>query len=196
VERREIMRAPSLWPVRARRFCAAALLGLAVQPAAPQRTLEYDVKSAFLYNFLTFVEWPASAFTTPTSPLRVCLLDVDPFRGVFHAVVRGETVQGRPVEVDRLGDGMSASGCHVLFVPAGREAQLAVRVPALRGLPILIVGETPRVLQLCGALTIAVEGERVPFDANTAAFTERRLTASSKLLRVARSAIADGRGCR
>jgi len=41
-------------------------------PAADER-LEYQVKAAFLLNFTKFIEWPASAFDTPDSPIVICI---------------------------------------------------------------------------------------------------------------------------
>ena len=34
---------------------------------------EYQVKAAFLYNFVKFVDWPSSAFTSPNQPLAICV---------------------------------------------------------------------------------------------------------------------------
>ena len=35
-----------------------------------QRSLEYEVKAAFLYNFFQFVEWPPEALRAPACPGR------------------------------------------------------------------------------------------------------------------------------
>jgi hypothetical protein len=34
---------------------------------------EYQVKAALLYNFVKFVDWPSSAFTSPNQPLAICV---------------------------------------------------------------------------------------------------------------------------
>ena len=56
------------------------LLGLGA-PASlrAQISREYDVKAAFLYNFITITEWPEEAFTTPESPYVIGVVGYDPF---------------------------------------------------------------------------------------------------------------------
>ena len=41
---------------------------------------EARLKSAFIFNFAKFVEWPADAFAEPNSPLVVCIVGQDPLR--------------------------------------------------------------------------------------------------------------------
>jgi hypothetical protein len=70
---------------------AVLIAGAAGVRAAPQRNLEYEVKGAFLYNFLTFIDWPDRAFAHPSSPFRLCLLGRDPFGPAIDQLVRGES---------------------------------------------------------------------------------------------------------
>lgn len=177
--------------MRSRTPVAVLLLAAALWAPAPlvaQRNLEYEVKGEFLYNFLTFIEWPPAAFPQPDAPLRVCMLGADPFGGSFDAIVRGEKVGAHPIAVERLKDDRAAGTCHVLFVSHLDDARLAAVVRATAHQPVLIVGESRRVLELCGAIALVVDGERVRFDINIPALLDRNLKASSKLLRVAREA--------
>lgn len=157
--------------------------------AAAQRTLEYEVKAAFLYNFLSFIEWPPPAFAKPDSPLRVCVIGGDPFGGALDANVRNEQVRGgHPVVVDHIKDESQIAGCHVLFVPQMDETPLASVMRAADRPYLLVVGESRRVLELCGAIAFVLDGERVRFDINRSSLNARGLKANSKLLRVAREA--------
>ena len=54
----------------------ATAAGLAFAPGAAnagEASLEYAVKANFLYKFGPFVDWPATAFATPSSPFTICL---------------------------------------------------------------------------------------------------------------------------
>jgi len=53
---------------------------------------------------------------------------------------------------------------------------------------LLVVGESRRVLELCGTIAFVLDGERVRFDINRSSLADRDLKANSKLLRVAREA--------
>src|SRR5688572_27895567 len=88
-----------------RRSLLAAVFALcfmlaSTQAAAPAR--EYRVKAVFLFNFSRFVEWPESAFSAPGAPFVVGVFGHDPFGGELEAVMRGETVGGRALEVRRV----------------------------------------------------------------------------------------------
>src|SRR5688572_20007690 len=48
---------------------------------------EYQVKAVFLFNFVQFVDWPATAFPSPDAPIRIGVLGVDPFSGALEAAV-------------------------------------------------------------------------------------------------------------
>src|SRR5688500_17498304 len=82
----------------------------AAQPDVP----EYDLKAAFLYNFVKFVDWPQDAFVGERTPLTLCVFGEDPFGRSLDAVVRGERVGERELVVQRT-DGLDdLDACHVL----------------------------------------------------------------------------------
>ena len=154
--------------------------------AQTSSTLESQVKAAFVYNFLNFIEWPASPYARADEPFRVCVVGGDPVSEELVVAVRGETVAGRKILVERLKDESEAGSCRVVFVPLTDEIRLPslMRATAKRG--VLVVGESKRVLDACGSIALVVEDSRVRFDVNMAALRSQNLKVSSKLLRVAR----------
>src|SRR5262245_8768724 len=76
---------------------------------------EYSVKAAFLLNFARYTEWPATAFSSSTTPLVLCIVGDDPFGQVLDTV-EGKPVRGRPIRIER---NMAAAGmrsCHIAFI--------------------------------------------------------------------------------
>lgn len=172
---------------------AATLCALALPPAArvhgsAQQHLEYQVKAAFLYNFVSFIEWPASAFAQPGDPFRVCIIGFDPFGAELDGMQR-EQVGGRRIVVERLKHEEASARCRVLFLSATDDARLRTVRRAAAGRGVLIVTETRRSLDNCAGIALIVDDGRVRFDVNTAALRSERLVASSKLLRVAREVV-------
>lgn len=151
-----------------------------------QRSLEYEVKAAFLYNFVQFVEWPPEALRAG-EPFRLCLAGENPFGGVLERTVAGEQAAGRPIAVEVLGANAAPSLCQVLFVPRSQSSRTAALLRAAGDAAVLTVGESPRFLDAGGLLNFVVEGGHVRFDINADAATARDLRISSKLLRVART---------
>jgi len=156
--------------------------------AQSRPSLEYLVKAEFLANFLTFIEWPSTAVSQPADPFHLCVVGNDPFGSALDQAVRGEQAAGHPITIDRPRDDAIGS-CHLLFVSGLEEARLAAVVRgAARRSGVLVVGESRRVLQLCGHVAFVLDGDRVRFDINLSALASHGLKASSKLLRVAREA--------
>src|SRR5260370_41881790 len=80
------------WLLRLAVLCAAARSAAAQTGAAT----EYQVKAVFLFNFAQFVDWPADAFSGPTTPLVIGVLGDDPFGDFLDQTVRHEHLGGRP----------------------------------------------------------------------------------------------------
>jgi len=164
---------------------AVAALGAGTLRA---QDLEYPVKAAFLYNFLSFIEWSPAPAGSAGAPFRVCIIGADPFGKTLDDMVKGERVGHRPIEVARPADEEAAATCQVVFVARTDDARLPTIVRMAAGKGVLIVGETAKVLPACGAIAFVQEGERLRFDVNINAIRRQGLRASSKLLRVARDA--------
>jgi len=169
---------------------AALSLSAPAAPAAaarsPEKELEYKVKAAFLYNFAKFVEWPAAVFPEPRSPFNLCVLCDDPFGPSLDQTVAGESIDGRPIAVQRGARLAELKGCHLLFVSRSERERQRESLAALRDSAVLTVGDAGRFLDDGGMIDFVLEGNRVRFEVNLAAVEKSRLKISSKLLRLAR----------
>ena len=118
-------------------------LSLVAARAQPPASKEYQIKAVFLFNFVQFVEWPETAFSSPEAPIRIVVLGDDPFGGALDAAVQGEKVRGRSLVIQRARDLREAGECHLLYVgPSEREAMGAI-ISALETRPVLTVGDMP-----------------------------------------------------
>lgn len=158
--------------------------GIAPQPP-PGANLEYQVKAAYILNFLSFVEWPDTAFETASTPFRLCVVGSDPFGGALEGTMKGESFQGHAVVVERVAPGEAAPPCQLLFVPASAEAADLLRTTV--SAPILTIGESDGFLRNGGVVAFVIEQGHVRFDVNRASAERRGLKLSSRLLRVARN---------
>lgn len=176
------------------RRLASAILIVAIArplPLGAQRGLEYEVKAAFIYNFIQFVMWPGT-MSESSAPFRVCLYNENPFGMTLERTVRGEQVNGRPIVVERIDAGSPVARCQILFVPQSQSDLSGVAVRAASAGPVLTVGESPDFLSVGGMINLFVEGGRVRFDVNLPAAAAQDLTLSSRLLRVARNTSEGG----
>jgi hypothetical protein len=145
---------------------------------------EYQVKAAFLYNFVKFVEWPETPVVQEGAIL-LCMLGKDPFGGALERVVEGKTVNGRPLVIRRIGDIAAARSCQVLFVSASEAGRVSEITRAVRGWNVLTVSEIDRFSERGGIITFLMEGQKVRFQINPKTAASAGLKISSKLLQLA-----------
>jgi hypothetical protein len=170
-----------------RRWPAAVLLALllAAPGAAPAQTAgEYEVKAAFLYNFTKFVDWPAAAFPDSGS-FKICVLGDDPFGGSLEAVA-GEQVGSRKLKVMRTDSVSRSVGCQILFISHSEKDRLQQILAAVKGTPVLTVGDSKDFAEEGVIINFILEGTRERFEINTVSADRAGLRISSKLLQLAK----------
>jgi len=157
-------------------------LGLSAQAASPK---EYQLKAVFLFNFAQFVEWAPQAFPDAQAPLVIGVLGRDPFGAYLDETVRGETVNDRPLVVQRYGRVEDIHTCHVLFISESETDRLEQILASLSGRSILTVSDTES-FALRGVMIrmITVEN-KIRLRINLEAAQAANLKISSKLLRPA-----------
>jgi hypothetical protein len=174
---------------RARQAALAAAAAVALLPAsgrAEQRTTtaEDAIKATFLFNFTKFVEWPP---IDSAEPFRICVAAEPAFADALDRIIGGETTQGRPMTRVLLAAPDAARGCQILFIGRGESEHLDRWFAAVKGAPVLLVGESRAFWDHGGHINFVLDENHVRFDVNQDTASRAGLTITSKLLRVARS---------
>jgi hypothetical protein len=167
--------------------CALAF-GLMTAPARAQSaaTREYQIKAVFLFNFLQFVEWPATAFPGPDTPLLIGVLGDDPFGPALEEAVRGETVHNRRLLVRRSQRLDDLQDCQLLFISKSENRRVGEILSQLNGRPVLTVSELDGFARRGGVIAFYPDGKKVRFEINPASARLRGLKMSSELLGLGR----------
>lgn len=174
-------------------LAAAGLICLALMPGAiatahaqvQVQVQEYALKAAFLSKFGLYVEWPSSAFSSPTSPFNLCVAGDDPFGKLLDKAVAGERINGRNVVIRRLKTVGRDSGCHLLYI-GGSDAQSGVQIiEAVRGSSVLTVSGVRGYGSGAGIIDFVISDNRVRFDIDDEAAAQNGLVISSKLMSLA-----------
>jgi hypothetical protein len=155
--------------------------GIAAEPRPPAP--EYQVKAAFLFNFAQFVEWPREALDGADSPIVIGVLGENPFGDYLDELVRNEQINGHPLHVRRFARVEEVGPCHILFVSRSEAAKLERIIAALRGRPLLTVGEMENFCRLGGIVRFTTESGRIRLRISVETARASRLVISSKLLR-------------
>ena len=161
---------------------SALLLSGTLQAAAPT---EYQLKAVFLFNFAQFVDWPQESFPEAQTPLVIGVLGEDPFGTYLDEIVSGETVNNRPLEIQRYRRVDEIKTCHILFISQSESKQLEQIVAALKGRSILTVSDSAGFTRQGGMIRFVTDKNKLRLRINLEAATAANLTISSKLLRPA-----------
>lgn len=158
--------------------------GLAQAQARPD-ALEQQVKAAYLYNFLGFVEWPADAFATPEDPLQIGVMEADALADQLVRTIAGRTVRGRPLAVRKLRRADPPADLHLLFVGAMPKSHLADVLAVAHRHAELLVTEVDGALQHGSMINFVLAEERLRFEVAPKTAEQSGLTISARLLAAA-----------
>jgi hypothetical protein len=158
-----------------------------VQAAQPS---EYEVKGAFVYNFIKFVEWPPTAFISADSSIDLYVLGQDLLADQIETLA-GKTAQGRKIVVKRFTRLSDLEKCHVLYISRSESEVLPQILRALRDWNALIMGDTKDFAHLGGMMNFVRSENRVSFEVNVDAAERAGLKINAQLLKLAKI-IRDG----
>jgi hypothetical protein len=140
---------------------------------------EYEIKAAFIYNFLRYIEWP-----TPRNAYTVGIWGTDPFEGGLDQF-QTKPLGGKNITVRAVKSAKDAKGCDVVFISPSESAQIESLLSALKGTPVLTISDGASFVDKGGQIGFTTERNRVRFIVNTDALQQSDLKASSNLLKLA-----------
>ena len=175
---------------RLRRRAAISLLVWGFAIGFPSRAQEagptqYQIKAAFLYNFVKFVEWPAQAYAGPSSPTVIGVLGENVFGEDLEKTLRSKVINHHPLEFKVFDSVMDVTNCHVLFISPSERRRFPEILGALRTKSVLTVSDSERFLQDGGMINFIIVDRRVRFQINNEPATKAGLIISSDLLNLA-----------
>lgn len=191
-------------------LCLAVLAGSATGsnvPAEEAVRIEYEVKAAFLYNFIRFVEWPTKTFDV-NEPIVVGIVGEDRFVDAFEPakdkLVKAKTVvlrrfgslqeQSSSEDQNRLAVDMQIQNlkkCDVVFVSSSEKKYMRDILKALEGAAVLTVGETEGFLESGGMINFVVEDGKICFEINAGAAEHAGLEMRARFMHLAKRVVRE-----
>lgn len=153
------------------------------QGAQIRSPLEYQVRAAYLFKFLPFVEWPDPQ--AGDEPFAVCIVGDSPFGTELEQLAAQQRVNGHAPVVRRLRRVSRSSGCRMLYMGEAAEQSASEILRSVRGTPCLTISEDDT--DDDSVIQFQVRDNRVRFSVNLDAASRNGLTLSSKLLGLALS---------
>ncbi len=187
-------------------------LALFVVPIAAEalpesvQSREYQIKAAFLYNFIRFVDWPEEKTADSNEPIIIGIIGKNPFGNAFEPI-KGKKVKDGKIVVKwfKSFEELKKSGkkgkpslnreiealreCHLLFICSSEKKKEIIE--ALKDSYVLTVGETADFLEVGGIINFIVEEKKIRFEINVTAAGKAGLKVRSKLLRLAKRVVKE-----
>jgi hypothetical protein len=186
--------APAFWenlaPVNGlRAFVLLTLAGALVWPAGlrAQSALqhEYEIKAAYLYNFINYIDWPANTLPPAGGTITIGIVGENPFGPAINPL-KGKQIKGRTLAVKQVATAKDLESCQIVFVSASEKARLPEIFGQLKESKALTVSEMDGFATQGGIINFISERNKVRFEINPDAAHRMGLTISSELLKLAR----------
>lgn len=166
----------------------------------PASVREYQIKAAFLYNFINFVDWPKEKATGSDNPITIGIIGKDPFGRAFEPL-ENKQVKGQKVLIKRFQNLEelkqsseqieSLRKCYLLFICYSERKKLSEIINLVKDHSVLIVGDMKDFLESGGIINFLMEDKKVRFEINNTAAKQAELKIRSKLLRLAKRVIEE-----
>jgi hypothetical protein len=189
---------------------AALLLTLLVISIAPQaradsvQSREYQIKAAFLCNFVKFVDWPAGKLADANQPVTIGIIGKDPFGKAFESgagkifvkrfgsfeVLKKTSQNDKAAWEQKLAD---LKKCHLLFICDSEKSGFKEILDSLKNHPVLTVADTKGFIEAGGVINLLLEEQKVRFEVNVTAAKQHNIQIRSKLLRLAKRVVEEKR---
>jgi len=147
--------------------------------AAPS---EYVVKTAFLYNFFKFIDWPPA--TSSQAHFVLCATGgADEFINALSAI-DGRVSGGKRISVRTNVQGEALKDCQMVFVHENDPSKI---LHEIGGLPIVTVGEGDGFVNRGGMIGLVQVDNRLSFEINLEPVQASGMRISAQMLKLAKS---------
>lgn len=157
-------------------FC----LSIFQSEAIADEIIEYQVKAAFVYNFIAFTHWPDSTDQT----INLCIYGEDYF-GKEIDKLQNRSINNRHIKVMRIADLNQLKACQAIFFSKSVSNHLSSILNNLQNEPILTLADSPNATAEGIAINMSLVNEKIVFEINLAKVRASGLDISSKLLQLA-----------
>jgi len=170
---------------RATRSFLVLLLLLPGSLLAQETYTEQQVKAAFLYRFLGFVEWPPRTAVGPDEPINIAVVAAPAIAQELAALVKGREMNSHDIVVRSVRPGEAIDRAQVVFVGHDAGAGAAAILQRARDAGSLTVAETPVALDNGAILNFVETDRKIRFEVALDAAERAGIRLSSRLLAVA-----------
>ena len=167
------------------RVLMVILLGatVAAQASKSIRANEYELKAAFVYRLMSFVDWDQHS---PTHPVVVGFAGEGPMPEALSKLLRGQHVGTLTIDVREVRSPGELRKCDVLMVSFDNDTRTRETLAHVKDAPVLTIGEGEAFVKQGGIVALVPRDNTFQLAVNLRAAERAHVKLSSKLLAVAK----------
>lgn len=167
-------------------LCTTVLMVLLPGLAAGQE-FEAELKAEFLERFTRFIAWPDSSTVGDKSvPFVIGVVGDDAMQGALENLAGRASIKGKTVQVRRVDDLSGISACQIVFIAGSQRGRLSEVLGAVRGKPILTVGDSEGYGRRGVMINFFRDGEFIRFELNKSSAENAGMQLANDLLGLAK----------
>ena len=143
---------------------------------------ESAVKSAYLYRFTGYIDWPA---TEPRLRFTIAVLDDDEVAAELSLLLSTRSIKDLPVRIHKIKNIQELGDAQILYVGARCKEDLSKFLLNITTRPVLIVTNRTNALDAGSTINFLEADHRVRFEVSLVAAKHAGLKISPELLSVA-----------
>lgn len=137
--------------------------------------------AAFLFQFGRYTEWPVNAASNETFVIGI--VGKSSIDDVMETIAKQKKVHDKKIVIRHFTDPKNYRPCHILFIPAGQKRAVTQAILERVGnSPVLVVGESPAIMQQGGMISFYLQDKKVKFQISPEAVAQADLKISSKVI--------------
>jgi uncharacterized protein DUF4154 len=151
---------------------------------------ESDIKAAYIYNFLHFIEWP----TNNNSPLNICIYGSNESAVASFDSMPTSTKTGKLLNVIFIKTSEKSPAfdiCQTIFINKTSTKNTQSILDIARSNHILTIGESKNFIKQGGMINFFIANEKIGFNINEVELKKSDLKISSQILRLANKVFRD-----
>lgn len=137
-------------------------------------------KALFIYNFTKQIDWPAAE---KTGDFVISIVGSNEMEAQLKTIVTGKKVGNQDIVLKKLKTVDEVTKCHILYLASSAcsASNMTTVLSKLEGASTLIVTDRPGSLEKGACINFLIRAEKIKFELNKQALTDRKLQISTYL---------------
>ncbi|MBI4645771.1 MAG: YfiR family protein [Bacteroidia bacterium] len=162
------------------------MIPLFINNSFSQQYTEYEVKTAYIFNFSKFIEWPDSAMPGNDKPFIIGIFGDDRFTEIFPVVIADRQIKGKDWTIKVYKEPQEIN-CQILIITSAEKNIVNNLLSLLKNKPVLTIGDDiDNFCESGGIINFTLKHANKQFEINNEAALRANLIISSKLLTLAK----------